>query len=94
MKMQFHIFHFEVFRKARQRNYLAGILVTLRVLFENMKADHIIYLPGPEKNEETSTVDLQEFTLGSLSIIEREWFTRFDSYACFCTAKKQKNLNI
>ena len=63
----------------KQCNYITGILVTLRVLFENVKADHIFYLPGPEENEESSTVDLQEFTLGSFSKIDREWFIRFDS---------------
>ena len=70
---------------------ITGTLVTLCILFENMKADHIIYLPGPENNEESSNVDLQEFTLGSLSIIEREWLARFDSYVCFCPAQKQKD---
>ena len=67
--------------------------MTLRILFENMKADHIIYLPGPEDNEEslTSNDDLQEFTLGSMSIIEREWFTRFDSLLVFA---QQRSRNI
>ena len=67
--------------KAYQCINLTGILVTLRVLFENIKADHIIYLPGPEEKEESSpsTDDLLKFTIGGLSIIERERFTRFDS---------------
>ena len=56
--------------------------MTLRILFENIKADHIIYLPGAEEKEESSpsTDDLQKFTIGSLSIIERRRFTRF--YYC------------
>ena len=67
--------------KAYQCNNLTGILVTLRVLFENIKADHIIYLPGQEEEGETSpsSDDLQKFTIGSLSIIDRERFTRFVS---------------
>ena len=64
-------------------NLSTGTLVTLRILFENMKADQIVYLPGSENNEESLAVDLQEFTLGSLSIIEREWLTRLDSDICF-----------
>ena len=49
----------------------AGILLTLRVLFENLKADHIIYLPGPETISSTPIYELQRLTIGSLSIMER-----------------------
>ena len=61
----------------------------MTLVFENLKADHIIYLPGPEeasapsnntKVGKFSLVGLifvfQDFAMRSVSVIERKWFSK------------------
>ena len=80
IQLQFKQLHYKTF---------PGTLVTMTLVFENLKADHIIYLPGPEEASSPSNntkvwkfslvgliFAFQDFAMRSVSVIERKWFSR------------------